>query len=144
MEQVWEILRQKGSEVWSIAPQATVFEALEKMAEKEIGALLVTDGGKLVGIISERDYARKVVLKGKTSKEATVQELMSSNVVYVRPDQPLEEAMVLMSEKHIRHLPVIDNDKLVGMISIGDVVKAIISDKDFHIKQLENYIYGRS
>ena len=112
------------------------------MAEKNIGAVLVTSNKKLVGILSERDYARKIILKGKTSKETKVEEIMTSQVLYVSTDKSVEDCMAIMSEKHIRHLPVIDNGELLGIISIGDVVKAIISEKEFAIKQLENYISG--
>jgi CBS domain-containing protein len=139
---VRQILQSKGGNIWSVAPQVTVFEALVLMAEKDVGALVVVEGGKLVGIFSERDYARKVVLKGRSSKDTQVGELMSSDVLYVHPDQTIEECMALMTNKHFRHLPVLDNDKLVGMITIGDAVKAVIADQEVMIDSLENYIRG--
>ena len=139
---VREILETKGKDIWSISPSATVFEALKLMAEKNVGALVVSDKEKVAGIISERDYARKIILHGKSSKEALVKDIMSSNVVFVRPDQSVEECMVLMSDKRIRHLPVLENERLIGVISIGDVVKAIIAQHKYHIEQLENYIKG--
>jgi CBS domain-containing protein len=141
---VRDILRGKGNRIWWISPQATVFDALELMAEKNVGALVVLDGKKITGIFSERDYARKVILKGKASKETAVEEIMTSEVISVRPGQSVEECMALMTDKRIRHLPVLEREKLVGLISIGDVVKAIISDKEFIIKQLEKYIMGGS
>lgn len=139
---VREILETKGKDIWSISPSATVFEALKLMAEKNVGALVVRDKEKVAGIISERDYARKIILHGKSSKEALVQDIMSSTVVFVRPEQSVEECMVLMSDKRIRHLPVLENERLIGVISIGDVVKAIIAQHKYHIEQLENYIKG--
>lgn len=139
---VGEILNRKGHDIWSISPNATVYEALELMADKNIGAVLVTDGGTLVGILSERDYARKVILKGLASKEVPVRRIMTDRVICVRTDQTAEDCMALMTDKRVRHLPVLEYDRLVGVISIGDVVKAIISDQGFIIKQLENYITG--
>ena len=139
---VRDILRQKGNQIWWVSPASTVFDALELMAEKNLGALLVLDGEKIAGIFSERDYARKIILKGKASKETSVEEIMTSEVTTVRPGQFVEECMALMTDNRIRHLPVLEGEKLVGLISIGDVVKAIISEKDFTIKQLENYITG--
>ena len=112
------------------------------MADKNIGAVLVTSNKKLVGILSERDYARKIILKGKTSKDTKVEEIMTAQVLFVSPEQSVEDCMAIMSEKHIRHLPVIEKGELLGIISIGDVVKGIISDKEFAIQQLENYISG--
>jgi CBS domain-containing protein len=144
MKTVKELLRVKGYQVWSIGPDATVYEALTLMAEKDVGALLVLDNaGQLVGILSERDYARKIVLKGKTSRETPVREIMTEKVVWVRPDQTIEECMALMTNKHIRHLPVMEEGRLLGVISIGDVVKDIISEQEFVIAQLENYITGK-
>jgi CBS domain-containing protein len=137
-----QILKSKGSQAWSTEPTATVYAALQLMAEKDIGALLVMAEGKLVGIFSERDYARKVILHGKSSAETQVREIMTSGVVTVRPDQTIAECMTLMTEKHIRHLPVVEGDKVFGVISIGDVVKAIISDQQFVIQQLQSYISG--
>ena len=142
MVTVRQILKNKGTQAWSTAPQVTVFAALQLMAEKDIGALLVLADEKLVGIFSERDYARKVILHGKTSAETRVSEIMTTGVVTVRPDQTIGECMALMTEKRFRHLPVVEGDQVMGVISIGDVVKAIISDQQFVIKQLESYISG--
>lgn len=141
---VRQVLEKKGYDIWWIDPDATVYEALELMAEKNIGAVLVMKDGELVGILSERDYARKVILKGRFSRETPVRDIMSERVVCVRPDQTLDECMALMTEKRIRHLPVIENNRVIGVISIGDVVKAIISEQAFVIQQLENYITGRA
>ena len=143
MTTVRDLLRIKGNEVWSIAPDASVYEALTLMAEKDIGALLVLDGGQLAGILSERDYARKIVLKGKASRETAVREIMTGKVMWTRPEQTIEECMALMTNKRIRHLPVLDEGRLIGVISIGDVVKSIISEQEFMIEQLENYITGK-
>ncbi len=142
MTTVRQILGSKGRDVWSVSPDATVYDAIKLMAEKNAGALVVLEGDLLRGIISERDYARKVILKGKSSKEIPVKEIMSVDVVTIRPEQSIEECMSLMTHKRIRHLPVLEENKLVGVISIGDVVKAIISEQEFTIKQLENYITG--
>jgi CBS domain-containing protein len=137
------ILRSKGYNIYSVIPDATVFEALKIMADNGVGALLVREGEKLVGILSERDYARKVILLGKSSREAKVKEIMSDKVLYVQPYRTAEECMALMITKRIRHLPVIDEEKLIGVISIGDIVKAVIDEKEFVIEQLEEYISGR-
>ncbi|OGS17955.1 MAG: histidine kinase [Elusimicrobia bacterium RIFCSPHIGHO2_02_FULL_61_10] len=138
-----QFLEHKGGEIWSVTSESSVLGALQKMAEKNIGALLVIDEGKLVGILSERDYARKVALMGKVSKDTAVKEIMTQRVLYVRPDESIEDCMALMTEKHFRHLPVIDNKgKILGMISIGDVVRIVISKQKFIIAQLENYISG--
>jgi CBS domain-containing protein len=142
MINVRDILQEKGREIWKVSPQTSVFDALKLMADRNIGALLVLEGEKLAGIFSERDYARKVILKGKASKETAVAEIMTAVVVTVRLSQNVEECMELMTANRIRHLPVIEGDELAGVISIGDVVKAIISDREFTIKQLENYITG--
>jgi CBS domain-containing protein len=143
MKTVGELLQAKGYDIWSVAPDDSVYDALQLMADKNVGAVLVTEAGNLVGIVSERDYARKVILKGKTSKDTPVREIMTEKVVYVRPDQTSDECMVLMTDKRVRHLPVIENDQLIGIISIGDVVKAIMSHQEFMLEQLENYITGR-
>ncbi|HEX6303741.1 MAG TPA: CBS domain-containing protein [Anaerolineales bacterium] len=140
LKTVKQILEEKGQEIWSVSPDDNVYDALKKMAEKNIGALLVLEGEDLVGIISERDYARKVMLRGKSSMDTPVKDVMTPRVLYVRINQPIEDCMALMTDKRIRHLPVFDEDKLVGVISIGDVVKAIISHQEFVIEQLENYI----
>ena len=138
-----QFLEHKGGEIWSVTSASSVLGALQKMAEKNIGALLVIDEGKLVGILSERDYARKVALMGKVSKDTAVKEIMTERVLYVRPDESIEDCMALMTDKHFRHLPVIDNKgKILGMISIGDVVRIVISKQKFIIAQLENYISG--
>lgn len=142
MKIVKDLLRTKGFDIWSVAPETKVFEALQLMAEKNLGAVLVLDAGNLVGIMSERDYARKVILKGKSSKDTPVREIMTERVIYVRTDMTVAECMALMTDKRIRHLPVLENDRLIGVISIGDVVKSIISDQEFMIEQLENYITG--
>lgn len=139
---VKQLLQGKGSEVWSISPEATVYEALQLMADKNIGALVVLEGGKLAGIISERDYARKVILHQKSSVQIPVSEIMTRTVFFVSPDASIEECMALMTNQRVRHLPVLEDDKLVGVISIGDVVKAIISNQEFMIEQLQNYIVG--
>jgi CBS domain-containing protein len=137
-----EILHHKGATVWTIAPDATVFEAIQMMADKNVGALLVTDKEKLVGIISERDYTRKVVLKGRSSKEAKVREILSEAGPRVLPGASVEECMRLMTEHRVRHLPVLDGDKIVGVVSIGDVVNWIISAQGTTIHQLQTYIAG--
>jgi len=139
-----QLLDRKGREVYTIAPGESVFEAIRRMAEKGIGALVVTDGGEPVGIVTERDYARKVILKGRSSKETPVREIMSSPVIFIRPEQTIEEAMAVMTEKKIRHLPVLEDGRLAGIISIGDVVKAIIENQKFVIDQLTSYIHGES
>jgi len=139
-----QLLEQKGRTVYTIGPDESVFEAIRRMAEKGIGALVVTEGETPVGIVTERDYARKVILKGRSSKETPVREIMSSPVIFVRPEQTIEEAMGLMTEKKIRHLPVEEDGRLAGIISIGDVVKAIIENQKFTIEQLTSYIQGAS
>ncbi|UCG51979.1 MAG: CBS domain-containing protein [Candidatus Latescibacterota bacterium] len=139
---VRELLETKGSVVWSIAPGASVFEAVKMMAEKSIGALVVMDGSDVVGIISERDYARKVMLKGRESKNTSCRDIMTSDVLVVSPERTLDECMALMTEKRIRHLPVVDDGRLTGIVSVGDCVKAIVSKQEFIIAQLENYIRG--
>jgi len=143
MSTVKDILNAKNSKIESIASRSTVYEALEKMSEKDIGALVVIDNKKVVGIISERDYARKIILLGKTSKQTLVKDVMSSDLFSVTPDTSVEDAMVLMTGKHVRHLPVFEKNKIVGVISIGDVLKSIISNKDFLITQLSDYIAGK-
>jgi CBS domain-containing protein len=142
MTTVRNILQTKGPEVWSVEPETPVMNALKMMDEKNIGALIVARGGTLLGILSERDYARKLVLRGKSTSEATVQDLMTPAVITVTPDQSMDRCMELMTSKRVRHLPVVENEKLIGLISIGDVVKAVISEKEDLIKQLENYITG--
>jgi CBS domain-containing protein len=142
MQTIRDILKIKGTDVWCVEPDATVFDALQRMAEKEVGALVVTEGAQVVGLISEREYARKVVLEGRTSPTTLVKEIMISPVVYIHLDQAIEECMSLMTEKRTRHLPVIEDGKLVGLISIGDIVKSIIADQQFLIEQLVRYVSG--
>ena len=136
------LLHHKGSTVWHISPEATVFDAIQLMADKNIGALPVMSGGRLAGIFTERDYTRKVALAGKTSKQTSVKEILSPDVITVAPDDPVEECMRLMTEHRIRHLPVLQNDEVVGIISIGDLVNWTISMQDAAIAQMENYISG--
>ena len=137
-----EILSQKGGVVWSVSPDATVLEAIQMMADKNVGALLVTRDNNLVGIISERDYTRKVVLKGRSSKDTPVREIISGKIVSVSPDHSVEECMRLMTEHRIRHLPVVQGTRILGVISIGDLVNSIISHQTSAIQQLETYITG--
>ena len=136
------LLNDKNPLVWTVAPRATVFEAIEMMAEKNVGALPVMDDGKLVGVISERDYTRNVVLKGKSSKETQVLEIMASDIVIARPGDGVVECMRLMTEKRVRHLPVMDGGKMIGILSIGDLVKWIISAQTATIDQLTKYVFG--
>ncbi len=136
------ILNQKSGDVFSISPNATVFEAIQLMDAKNVGALLVMEQERLVGVISERDYTRKIVLRGKQSRETKVAEIMSTNVTVTHPREPVETCLRLMTDKHIRHLPVVDGDKVVGVISIGDLVKHVISCQSAAIAHLENYIHG--
>ena len=138
------LLEQKGRNVWTIDPDATVLDAVAKMADKDVGSLVVMDGEKLVGIITERHYSRNVVLKGKTSPTTLVREIMETNVIHVRPEQSVELCMALMIDKRVRHLPVVEDTKVVGIVSIGDLLNYIISKKEFVIDQLEHYIQGRS
>jgi CBS domain-containing protein len=142
MTTVKSVLHAKGNIIWSIAPDTIVFDALKIMAEKNIGALLVMQKEKVVGIFSERDYARKIVLKGESSRTTAVHDVMTSEVLSVHPEQSIDECMALMTNNHVRHLPVLENGTIIGLISIGDVVKAIISEHEYTIKQLENYITG--
>ncbi|MFN2541910.1 MAG: CBS domain-containing protein [Chthoniobacterales bacterium] len=136
------ILNQKSGEVFSVAPDATVFKAIEMMADKNVGALLVMKGVKLVGVFSERDYTRKVFLRGKSSKETRVEEIMSKDVFTTHPQEGVDKCLALMTDKHIRHLPVVENNKVVGVVSIGDLVKYVISCQSAAIAHLENYIAG--
>ena len=136
------ILSQKSGEVWSVAPDATVYDAVAKMAEKNVGALVVMDGEKLVGIISERDYTRKVMLRGKRSRETPVNEIMSTQLTTVEPKESVDHCLKYMTDKRVRHLPVVENGKLIGVISIGDLVKHVISVQSATLQQLESYISG--
>ncbi len=145
MKLVKHLLHEKGDAVWSVKPAHTVFEALELMAEKDVGAVVVLDDqGGLAGIFTERDYARKVILKGKASKETKVEDLMTRGVHCTDPDQTIAACMVLMTQHKIRHLPVMKDGRLAGIITIGDVVKAVISDQEFMINEMEKYISGAS
>ncbi len=143
MKTVRSLLQTKGHAVWTIAPDATVYAALRVMADKNVGALLVLEGGELVGVVSERDYARKVVLRGRSSVDTPVRDIMTADVISVHPDQTVEECMALMTDKRIRHLPVVADGHLMGVISIGDVVKSVITEQGFMIEQLTSYIVGR-
>jgi len=140
MKTVRQILQHKKHKLLTVSPHATVFAALKVMAEHDIGALVVMEGDRLLGIFSERDYARKVILVGKSSHETAVREIMTDRVVCVQSGQPVDECMALMTGKHIRHLPVLEENKVIGVISIGDVVKEVISEQRFVIEQLEHYI----
>ncbi len=140
MKLVKHILKTKGYDAWSVTPNTSVFDAIKLMSGKRVGALLVLKGEKLVGIISERDYTRKVILKGRSSRDTPVKKIMTSRVIYTSPDQPIEKCMALMTAKRIRHLPVLEDGQLVGVISIGDLVKAIISEQESLIQDLENDI----
>jgi CBS domain-containing protein len=142
MSKVSQILAKKGDTVWTVAPESNVYDALALMADKNVGALLVVQKEKIIGIFSERDYARKVVLKDKSSRDTSVSEIMTAEVVSVSPEDSIEACMSKMSDHRIRHLPVIDGQKLAGIISIGDVVNAVISEQQFTIEQLESYIKG--
>ena len=142
MTTLQKLLEGKRHDVWSVHPNDTVFDAIKVLASKDIGALVVIEDDRLVGIFSERDYARNVYLKGKSSPETLVRDVMASPVICVRPDQSVNECMTLMTEKRIRHLPVMDDDELVGMVSIGDLVKSVIAEQQFTIEQLEHYIHG--
>ena len=138
-----DILKHKGNEIWSVTPTATVYDAIDMMSDKHVGALLVISDGKLVGVISERDYARKVILKGKSSKETQVVEIMTSTVIFVPPQHTVAECMRIMTDNRIRHLPIVEDEKAVGVVSIGDLVKWIISEQEETIHHLTNYITGK-
>jgi len=143
MKTVEDILKEKGREVWVISPHATILEALRLMAEKDVGALVVVEDDQIVGIISERDYARKIALRGKSSVNTPIKEIMTDKVYYVSPKTTVQECLALITQQSIRHLPVLENGKLVGLISIGDVVKSIIDEQETTITQLSDYITGK-
>lgn len=140
MKTIKQVLNSKGRAVWAVGPDESVYSAIEKMSDKGIGALVVMDGPRLVGIVSERDYARKVILKGRASKETLISEIMTEEVVTATESMTVEEGMALMTERRIRHLPIVEGDSVVGMISIGDLVKCRLKDQEMLIEQLENYI----
>jgi len=142
MVKIWQLLDRKGGKVCSIHPDATVFDAVAKMADNDIGSLIVMDGDALVGIITERHYARNVILKGRTSPATLVREIMERQVITVRPEQTVEDCMALMTDKRVRHLPVIEGGRIAGIVSIGDLVKSVIDDQKFVIDQLHHYISG--
>jgi len=142
MKLVSDILNSKGHEIFAVKPDDTVFDSLQVMADKGIGALLVMNGDKLVGIVTERDYARKVILEGKSSKDTTVKEVMTTKVLCVSPERTVDECMALMTDKRARHLPVLDHKHVIGVVSIGDLVKTLISDQQILIDQLQHYISG--
>ena len=142
MANVTQLLQDKGQTLHTIAPEDSVFSALEKMAEHNIGALPVVETGKLIGLVSERDYARKVILQGHHSHETPVREIMSRQVICAAPDDDVEHCMAIMTEKRVRHLPVLDKGKLIGLVSIGDLVKSVIGEQQFVIEQMTNYIAG--
>ena len=140
MMKVGQIIENKGHEVWTVSPEQSVFDAIQLMDEKSVGALAVVSEGRLVGIVSERDYERKVILKNRTSRDTKVKEIMTRHIFHTQPNQTVDQCLVIMNDKRVRHLPVLNDGKLVGMISIGDVVKQIIADQQYTIQQLENYI----
>ncbi len=144
MTTVSQLLAQKDARVWTVDADATVFDAIAMMADKNIGSLIVMNGGKLIGIITERHYSRNVVLKGKTSPTILVKEIMEKDVICVDPENSVEECMAVMTDKRVRHLPVLDDGEVVGIVSIGDLVKSMISDQKFIIDQLEHYIHGEA
>ena len=142
MRNIKQLLVDKGDDILTIGPNSSVYDAIKAMADNHVGSLLVMENENLVGIITERDYSKNIILKGKSSKNTPVKDIMVSNVLCVKPKQTVEECMALMTDKRVRHLPVIEDDKIIGIISIGDLVKAIISEQKFMIEQLEHYISG--
>ena len=144
MKTIRQLLKGKGRKVWTVSPATSVFDALQIMAEKDVGALLVVNGKTLVGVFSERDYARKVILQGKSSKDILVNEIMSSPPIFIEPDNTIEQGLALMSAKHVRHLPVMEKNRLVGIITIGDLVKSLIVEQKVVIEHLENHILSNT
>jgi CBS domain-containing protein len=144
MKTIRQILKGKGRKIWTIAPGTPVYDALKLMAEKDIGALMVVERKALVGVFSERDYARKVILKGRSSKNVKIQEIMSSPPIFIEPDYVIEQGLALMSAKHVRHLPVMENNRLIGVVTIGDLVKALIDEQKVVIDHLEKYIVSKT
>ncbi|MEQ8354165.1 MAG: CBS domain-containing protein [Kiloniellaceae bacterium] len=142
MTKVHQLLGQKGRDVLSIHPDDSVLDAIQKMADENVGALLVIEDGKLIGLLNERLYARNVILKGRSSSDTAVRDIMETNIVYAAPDETVEECMAVMTEKRVRHLPVLDGERLIGIVSIGDLVKSIIADQKFTIEQLQHYVRG--
>ena len=142
MSMVKEILDTKGHDIWSVSPETVIFNAVDLMSEKGVGALIVLENEKLVGMVTERDYARKVILEGRSSKQFPVKDIMTKHVICVKPERTVEECMVLMTDKRVRHLPVVENKQVVGLVSIGDLVKAIITEQKILIDQLQHYITG--
>jgi CBS domain-containing protein len=142
MISVRQLLDRKGRQVFAIAPAAAVLEAIRLMAERHVGALLVMEGETLRGIVSERDYARKVILMGRSSADTPVRDIMTAAVITVQPETAVEECMQVMTERRVRHLPVVEGGRVVGMVSIGDLVKAVIAEQQQHIEQLESYIHS--
>ena len=142
MTTIRQLLQGKGPQVTTIRPDDSVYEAIEKMAKENIGSLIVMDGGRLVGIVTERHYARNIALKGRVSATTPVRDVMDSNVLYADPNQSVEECMAIMTDKRVRHLPVIEKGKIIGLVSIGDLVKNVISNQKFIIDQLEHFIHG--
>jgi CBS domain-containing protein len=144
MKTIRQILKKKGRKIWTISPATRVFDALQVMAEKDVGALLVVNGKTLVGVFSERDYARKVILQGKSSKDIRVSEIMSSPPIFIEPDNIIEQGLALMSAKHVRHLPVMENDRLIGIVTIGDLVRSLIDEQKVVIDHLEKHILSNT
>jgi CBS domain-containing protein len=144
MKTIRQLLKIKGRKVWTVSPATSVFDALQVMAEKDVGALLVVNGKTLVGVFSERDYARKVILRGKSSREILVSEIMSSPPIFIEPDETIEQGLALMSAKHVRHLPVIEKNRLIGIVTIGDLVKSLIVEQKVVIDHLEKHILSKT
>jgi CBS domain-containing protein len=144
MKTIRQLLKVKGRKVWTVSPSKSVFDALQVMAEKDVGALLVVNSKTLVGVFSERDYARKVILHGKSSKEILVSEIMSSPPIFIGQDETVEQGLAVMSAKHVRHLPVMQNNRLIGIVTIGDLVKALIDEQKVVIDHLEKHILSRT